>query len=136
MDEKTERRIRAAIERCPNYPNRRIAKNLNLPSAAVAQVRSAADGSSETEDKSPIYGISLSSKRVLSRRPAESAAKYIKRLQAGKGFLPRDLARQWGMSEETIKRHARDLGCLKFVEITEDEWQSLVMSPETAAKYD
>ena len=136
MDEKTEQRIRAAIRRCPNYPNHRIGKNLNLPTLLVAQVRNGLGGLPDADSKGSLQGISLSSKRVLARRPAESAAKYIKRLPRNKGFTPRDLSHQWGMSEETIKRHARDLGCLKFVELTEDEWQSLVMSPETAAQYD
>jgi hypothetical protein len=40
------------------------------------------------------------------------------------------------MSEETIRRHARDMGCIKFVEVSEDEWVPLIMNPETAAKYD
>jgi hypothetical protein len=82
-----------------------------------------------------ISGVSLTSRRVLSRRPAESAAKYIKRLPNNKGFSASDLAREWGMSEETIRKHARDMGCLKFVEVSEDDWKPLVMSPETASRY-
>jgi hypothetical protein len=77
----------------------------------------------------------LTNLRVLSRKPAESAAKFIKRLPKGRGFCPKDLSQEWGMSEDTIKRHAKDMNCLKFVEISEDEWKSLIMSPETAATY-
>jgi len=80
-------------------------------------------------------GITLRGMRVLSRRPAESAAKFIKRLPKGRGFDPKDLARDWGMSEETIRRHARDMSCLKFVEVSEDEWVPLIMNPETAQDY-
>jgi hypothetical protein len=39
------------------------------------------------------------------------------------------------MSEETIKKYARDMSCLKWVEVSEDEWVQMVMSPETAAQY-
>jgi hypothetical protein len=39
------------------------------------------------------------------------------------------------MAEETIKRHAKDLGCYKFVEVSEDEWVPMIMHPDTAAQY-
>lgn len=39
------------------------------------------------------------------------------------------------MSEETIRKHAREMGCLKYVEVSEDEWIALIMNPETAEKY-
>lgn len=75
------------------------------------------------------------SKRVTSHRPVETAAKFIKRLPLGRGFNPKELSSEWGMSEETIKKYARDMSCLKWVEVSEDEWVQMVMSPETAAQY-
>jgi len=39
------------------------------------------------------------------------------------------------MSEETIRKHARDLGCLKFVEVEPDEWKAMIMNPDTAKNY-
>lgn len=137
MDATKRKRILASLTRNPGYENWRIAKNLGVSVADVAEVRGRSTSEPTTEPgPRSLSGINLASRRVLSRRPAESAAKFIKRLPAGKGFSPRDLAGEWGMSEETIKRHARDMGCLKFVEVSEDEWQSLIMSPETAAQYD
>jgi hypothetical protein len=133
MDAAKIDRIRASIARAPHLTDSRVAKNLRHVSAAeVAHVRAMASDTGEAK----ISGVSLGNRRVLSRRPAESAAKFIKRLPNGRGFHPRDLAQSWGMSEETIRRHARDLGCLKFVEVSEDEWHPLIMSPDTAAKYD
>jgi len=131
MEDKTRARIEAALSRNPQYEDGRIAKNVRGSNTAmVAAVRAGREYGENNSD-----GVKLSGKSVLSRRPADSAAKFIKRLDRGKGFSPKDLARKWGMSEETIKRHAREMNCLKFVEVTEDEWTALVMCPETAADY-
>ena len=79
-------------------------------------------------------GIELKGLKVLPRKPADSAAGFIKRLPVGRGFEPRVLAGEWGISEETIRRHAKDLKCLKFVEVN-DEWVPMVMHPDTAGRY-
>jgi len=131
-------RIQNSIERNPHFPNGRIAKNLNTTVPAVAAVR-AKLGTLPTPQAEPTIpvagGVNLSSKRVLPRKPPESAAKFIKRLPKGRGFSPAELAQQWGMAEETIRRHAKDLGCFKFVEVSEDDWVGMIMHPDTAAQY-
>lgn len=125
-------RITASIERNPDAPNHRIAKNLNLTVAEVAAVRANMKPAAAT----PLSGgVTLTGLRVLPRRPAESAAVHIKRLPCGRGFEPRVLAQEWGMSEDTIRRHAKDLKCLKYVEVSPDEWVPMVMSPETSKQY-
>lgn len=157
-------RILASILRHPAYGDAQIAKNFRgVTAAQVALVRlnsrnpsylkehaklSTKPSSSKVIPPAPapvkkeepavpvsVSGVKLSNLRVLNRRPAESAAKFIKRLPKGRGYCPKDLSHEWGMSEETIKKHARDMNCLKFVEVSEDEWKTLVMSPETAATY-
>lgn len=126
-------RILASIAKNPDAPNHRIAKNLNLTVGEVAAVRDA-----QPTHTSPAAvtcdGVELRGLRVLPRKPADSAAGFIKRLPQGRGFEPRVLAAEWGMSEDTIRRHAKDLKCLKFVEVN-DEWVPMVMHPDTAAKY-
>jgi hypothetical protein len=136
-----EDRIRAAILRFPHYRNSKITANLNN-SCSAAEVQRVRDSMADIapilaamEPQSQSQGISLKSRRVTSHRPVETAAKYIKRLPQGRGFNPKDLSTEWGMSEETIKKYARDMGCLKWVEVSEDEWVQMVMSPETAAQY-
>lgn len=127
-------RIKESILRNPSYSDYQIAKNFR--GASTALVKSLREGSpAPSPEEAPVKGVQLSRLRVLSRRPSESAAKFIRRLPNGRGFSVSDLSREWGMSEETIRKHARDLGCLKFVEITEDEWVPMVMNPETAASY-
>lgn len=128
-------RILASIAKNPDAPNYRIAKNLGLTVGEVAAVRA---------NKSPVApvaksstasgGVELKGLKVLPRKPADSASGFIKRLPVGRGFEPRVLAAEWGISEETIRRHAKDLKCLKFVEVN-DEWVPMVMSPETSKKY-
>lgn len=140
-----EDRIRAAITRFPHYRNSKITANLNnaCSAADVQRIRESMFGtaptSPEPDPHEPVpassLGIPLKSKRVTSHRPVETAAKYIKRLPLGRGFNPKDLSAEWGMSEETIKKYARDMSCLKWVEVSEDEWVQMVMSPETAAQY-
>jgi hypothetical protein len=79
-------------------------------------------------------GVELRGLKVLPRKPADTAAGFIKRLPHGRGFEPRVLAAEWGMSEDTIRRHAKEMKCLKFVEVG-DNWVPMVMHPDTAAKY-
>ena len=126
-------RIRESLQRNPSHTDYQIAKNIR--GASIALVKSLRESEGPVEADPVVKGIPLSKHRVLSRRPAESAAKFIKRLPHGRGFLPAELSREWGMSEETIRKHARDLGCLKFVEVTEDEWVQMIMNPETATNY-
>ena len=137
----TTDRIRKSIERNPHALDRTIAKNLNLRTHEVAAVRvkmgrgkpeaPARKVASSVKSK----GFDLDASRVLPRKPAESAAMHIKRLPAGRGFEPKVLAHEWGMSEDAIRRHAKDLGCLKYVEVSPDEWVPMILSPETAKAY-
>jgi hypothetical protein len=144
-------RIADSIRRNPEKKNWEIAKNFKgVSSSDVERVRSAISRASSTSKKAnvkdsveatteqtsfKIAGISLSNRSVLSRRPAESAAKYLRKLANGKAYSTSDLAKAWGMSEETIRKHARDLGCLKFVEVEPDDWKPMVMNPETAKQF-
>jgi len=129
-------RILASIAKNPDAPNLRIAKNLGLTVGEVAAVRGNPQRTAATSSPATTVsgGVELKGLRVLPRKPADSAAGFIKRLPLGRGFEPRVLAAEWGMSEETIRRHAKDLKCLKFVEVN-DEWLPMVMHPETAGRY-
>lgn len=131
----TTDKVKAALLRHPEWTDTRIAKNHNT---TIAVVRSLRGGTEPPVSEAPavnVAGVRLANLRVLPRRPTDSAAKYIKRLPPGRGFTIKELAREWGRSEESIRRHAQDLGCIRYVEVSEDEWVQLVMSPETATKY-
>jgi hypothetical protein len=134
-------RILKSIRRNPTAPNHKIAKNMGCRVSVVQHARTLLPPTIDVPvidaPSAPIgvEGVSLTNKNVLPRRPSDSAAKYIRRLPNGRGFRVKDLSKSWGMSEETIRKHARDLGCLKYVEVTADEWVVMVLSPETAAQF-
>lgn len=125
-------RIKASIAKNPAAPDHRIAKNLNVRVGDVAAVRISMP---PDEGSSGLGGVSLKGLKVLPRKPAESASKFIRRLTIGRGFDIRQLSKEWGIGEDTIRRHAKDMGCLKYVEVETDEWTPVIMNPETAKQY-
>lgn len=125
-------RIKASIAKNPTAPDYRIAKNLNVRVGEVAAVRAT---TTPEEFSGVSTGVNLKGLKVLPRKPAESASKFIRRLAMGRGFDIRELSKEWGIGEDTIRRHAKDMGCLKYVEIETDEWIPVVMNPETAKQY-
>lgn len=125
-------RIKTSIARNPVAPDYKIAKNLNVRVAEVAAVRATLSLDSAPTESG---GVSLKGKNVLSRKPAETASKFIRKLPLGRGFDIRQLSKEWGIGEDTIRRHAKDMACLKFVEVETDEWIPVIMNPETAKQY-
>jgi len=79
-------------------------------------------------------GISLSpSVRVLERRPPVTVRSKFFSLPKGKAFKIADLAKRWGFSAETVKRHAKDENCFGYVDTTgHDDFEECVMHPDTA----
>lgn len=74
--------------------------------------------------------------RVLDRRPPASVRNRFYGLVKGRAYPVNELARDWGISAETLKRHARDVECFKYVDTTgHDDWEACVMHPETAAQF-
>lgn len=133
-----EERIAESIARRPEAANHSIARNLwrhGVTAADVEAVRHAAAGGAAKASRKAPKGVALKDLRVLSRRPADSAARHIKMLPHGRGFSPKELSDLWVLSEDTIRRHAKDLGALRWVEIEEDRWEQMVMHPETAAEF-
>lgn len=140
-----EQKVLKCIAAHPDYTDYQIARNCRTNKLQVAHIRSKANTpqaspttqtTQDTHDEALLTGgLVLGRCRVLSRKPSDSASKFIKRLPTGRGFDVRTLSKEWGMSEDTIKRHAKDLGCFKFVEVSDDEWIPMVMNPETANKY-
>lgn len=133
-----EQRIESAILRRPHVANLAIAKNIfgGCRVSDVQRVRDIMNGKlPEPEEPAVLGGIPLGCLRVTAQRPAETAALRIQRLPHGQGFEPKTLAEEWGGSEDNIRKHAKDMKCLKYAEISPGQWVQLVMSPETAAKY-
>jgi hypothetical protein len=132
----TEERIAASIGKNPGAPNHIIAKNIGVRAADVQAVRDSFVPSSAKFESDPnessLSGIALTNKQILSHKPAETAALFIQRLPKGRGFLPAELSKKWHLSEETIKNHAKRLGCLKYLNVGAGNWVQVVINPETA----
>ena len=132
MSAPLDERIRFSILKNPDAPDSRIAKNLGTTVAEVRRVRGSS-GPPLSEPATTDEGVDLHGLQVLQRKPAESASSFIKKLPLGRGFELHILAAKWGIGEETIRRHAKDLNCLKFVKVGED-WIPMVLNPTTAER--
>lgn len=72
--------------------------------------------------------------RVLGRKPPVTVRSKFFSLPKGKAFTLAVLAKRWGFSVETIKRHAKDEDCFAYVDVTNhDDFEECAMHPETAA---
>lgn len=82
----------------------------------------------ETKSK----GIALAGFRVSSRKPNDGLKAQIYGLRKGHGYPVNELAKQWCVSEDSLRAQARRFECLKYVEITPGNWTPCVLHPETA----
>lgn len=119
-----------AAERALGIGGGTICRLLNGKRRAKAQ----ADGN----DASSVCladGIALSpATRILDRRPPSSARSKFWSLPKGRAFPVSELARKWGFSVETVKRHARDENCFAYIDTTgHDDFEECAMHPDTAA---
>jgi predicted transcriptional regulator len=52
-------------------------------------------------------------------------------LRKGMGYKVESLAKEWGISADTIRKHAKDHHALVYVEATPGEYVACVVHPET-----
>ena len=141
MEEAKRNRILAGILKRPNAANYDISKNLSaVTSAEVAQVRASMTGQrpKETQEdtQSELEAIPLNQKRVMPQKPQGSdCRRRIHEIKRGVCYRVADFAQHIGVSEDTIRRHAKSLHCLKWVEMSPDNFEEAVMNPETSKQY-
>jgi hypothetical protein len=73
--------------------------------------------------------------RVSDRKPQDAVKAKIYTLRKGQGHPVDELAQEWCVGSETIRNHARNLGCLKYVEESPGQWVLCVLHPDTAKDY-
>lgn len=132
-----EQKIRLAIQRWPQRNNADIAKNYKGVAAAEVQaVRKAMQGSVSNEDGSGLPNmITLGSKPVLDHRPPETVLKYLRKIPVGKAEVLEDFAKRIGRSKDKVRQDAKGHGCCKWVDRGNEDWELVVMNPETAKHY-
>lgn len=91
-------------------------------------------GVTETEPRA--RAISLADIRVSDVRPQQDQIKRrLCGLKRGVAFPVEALAEEWGVSEENLRKNARKMECLKYVEVRPFDWVHCVMNPDTAEQY-
>jgi len=141
-----EERIKSCIERHPDWPNRKIRNSLGVRDAEIDAARgggpmsTGAAGPSSLPLKTPELapgpippggGFSLRGIRLLSKKPTDFMKARIYSLRRGMGYKIEDLSKQWGVSTETLRKHAKDHKALVYVEATPGEYVACIVHPET-----
>lgn len=138
MTSDLKQKIKDCIRRYPERPNWQIAKNIKGTNVAMIQkVReSFGDNLIENESVAPSKLITLGAKPVLNHRPPESILKYLRKIPVGKAELLEDFANRIGRSKDKVRQDAKNHGCAKWVDRGNEEWELVVMHPDTAKHYD
>ena len=103
--------------------HKRIASGRQAPAAAP---RARADAPTPTAG-----GFSLRGKELLIMRPQGTIKKRLYSLQRGMGYRVDDLAHEWHVTAETLRKHARDYDALRYIELAPGEYAACVVHPET-----
>lgn len=139
MAENIRDRLRKAILRRPDRSDSDTAKSFREATVAlVREVREEIAQSGESPDsngKKMSGGFRVGEKRVLDSKPAASTRRHIMALPRGQYFPANELAYSLGVTEETLRKHARALGALKYVEHSDGNWIQSVMHPDTAQQF-
>lgn len=76
--------------------------------------------------------FSLSSMRVATIKPKEGLKAKLFRLKRNTGYPLEELADEWGVSSDTLRRDAKRLDALLYVETAPGEWVQCVVHPDTS----
>ena len=140
-----EEKIRGCIERHPDWDTKRIS---NATGGMKAEVEAVRRGEGlPPRHESPfaplppaaalsvhppkVKAIPLAGVHLLSKKPVDLMKGRLYGLERGMGYPVPDLARAWGVSEETLKTHAKNHKALAYVEATPGEYVPIVVHPET-----
>jgi hypothetical protein len=150
-------KIKRCLERHPDWTDKRICnatgarhadvgamrRGEGLPSREpVVPLRISDEQSEEIREKvqtwkamhpptPKVKAIPLSGVHLLSKKPVDLMKGRLYGLERGMGYPVADLARAWGVSEETLKYHAKNHKALAYVEATPGEYVPIVVHPET-----
>jgi predicted DNA binding protein len=86
--------------------------------------------SGEAPPTDALKAIDLTNRRVSDKRPPTTVKAKLYGLKKGRGYPITEAARDWGVSVENLRRHARDLDAVFFVEASPEEWVEVVTYPK------
>jgi hypothetical protein len=77
-------------------------------------------------------GVRLAGLRTAIQKPQGNETKArLYRLKKDTAFPVKALSEAWGISEDTIKKHAKQYDAFRYVEISPGEWTPCVIHPDT-----
>ena len=140
-----EERIKACVDRHPEWDDTRVAKSAGARRDDVAAVRRGEGLPPRHESPfaplppaaalsvhpPKVKAIPLAGVHLLSKKPVDLMKGRLYGLERGMGYPVPDLARAWGVSEETLKTHAKNHRALAYVEATPGEYVPVIVHPET-----
>lgn len=88
------------------------------------------DAAGDEETCIPRGGMDLSKVQTRDKKPADSVRRKLYTLPQGQGFPLDSVAEEWGVSPETLRRHAKRVGAWQWADPTGNEnWIEIVMYP-------
>jgi len=73
--------------------------------------------------------------RVSIKRPASTIRARLYDLKRGVAYYEAEVAREWVISPGTLRKHALDADCFRYIEVSPEKWEPCVMHPDTAKRY-
>jgi len=115
-----------------------------LPTAEIRRILATLGDAAPSSEPAPVASrapilpaaraFSLSSMRVATVKPKEGLKPKLFRLKKNTGYPVEELAEEWGVSADTLRRDAKRLDALLFVETSPGEWVQCVVHPDTTTE--
>jgi len=74
-------------------------------------------------------GIDLTNRNTANKKPQDSVKSKFYTLAKGKAYPIENAERAWQVTRNTLRRHARELNALLFVEVAPEDWKECVIYP-------
>ena len=118
----SERKAAAALGMSRSALKRRM-------NGEVAREPVKATTESKPQESAP-GAFSLRGVTLLNYRPQDTIKKRLYGLRRGMGYEVAELAREWRMTPETLRKHAREHKALAYVERTPGDYRACVVHPD------
>ena len=123
---------------CTGFAAEKFLKTAGVSKAAAfrgAPCGKTVQAKAET-DAEPLRGFAVGAEtRMTSKKPTTTLRARFYQLKRGMAYKIEDVARDWVTSAETVRRHAQDADCFRYIEVEVENWTPCVMHPDTAKLY-
>lgn len=129
-----EDRMEAAFKEDPTIGRMRLVRRARV-SRHLAQKFLKSKRKRKPKARTKKGGIALNKENVFKERPQDQSKRRFYSLEEGKGYPIDELAKDWGVGIDTIKKHARRWDALRYVEVTPGDYVPCVLHPNTAKRF-